>query len=70
MKYKDFNKIIKEYERMASKSRLDGNEAAAKSCEIIIEDLKYLFKSGFSKRLDIAWVETKKMNLVVADKRE
>ena len=53
MKYKDFNKIIKEYEKMASKNRRENNLLAANECEIIIEDLKLLFKLGYGKRLDI-----------------
>jgi hypothetical protein len=53
MKYKEFNKIIKEYEKMASKNRRENNLLAANECEIIIEDLKLLFKLGYGKRLDI-----------------
>ena len=59
MKYKDFNKIIKEYEKMASKNRRENNLLAANECEIIIEDLKLLFKLGYGKRLDIPGLKLK-----------
>lgn len=51
MKYKDFNKIVDAYKKMADQNRKDGNEKAAKSCEFIIEDLQYLFKLGYSKQI-------------------
>jgi len=48
MKYKDFNMIIKEYEKMAEKSVRDGKPEYAEMCYVIIEDLKLLFKRGNS----------------------
>jgi|TARA_B110000211_G_C13847962_1_gene450901 hypothetical protein len=66
MKYKDFNKIIKEYEKMASKNRRENNLLAANECEIIIEDLKLLFKLGYGKRLDIPEL---KLDLEKKDKK-
>jgi hypothetical protein len=66
MKYKDFNKIIEEYEKMASKNRRENNLLAANECEIIIEDLKLLFKLGYGKRLDIPEL---KLDLEKKDKK-
>jgi hypothetical protein len=66
MKYKEFNKIIKEYEKMASKNRRENNLLAANECEIIIEDLKLLFKLGYGKRLDIPEL---KLDLEKKDKK-
>ena len=46
MKYKEYNQIIKDYEKMAKDNRSAGNEKAAMACETIIEDLKLLLKQG------------------------
>ena len=46
MKYKEYNQIIKDYEKMAKDNRSAGNEKAAKACDLIIEDLKLLLKQG------------------------
>jgi len=46
LKYKEYNKIIEDYEEMANKSRQAGNDYAANACDVIVIDLKLLLKQG------------------------
>jgi hypothetical protein len=46
VKYKEYNKIIKAYEKMAKDNMAAGNEYAANACKTIVEDLKLLLKQG------------------------
>lgn len=62
MKFKDFNKIVKSYQIMANKCIRDGNPEAAKACSIIIEDLEYLFKLGYSNSLGSSKKRRKKLS--------
>lgn len=48
MKYKDFEKLLKSYERMAQKNIRDGKPEYAEMCYMIMEDLRHLFKLGYS----------------------
>ncbi len=46
MKYKEYNKIIKAYQKMHKALVREGNTYAANACKTIIEDLKLLLKQG------------------------
>lgn len=48
MKYKDFEKLLKSYKRMAQKNIRDGHPEYAEMCYMIMEDLRFLFKNGYS----------------------
>jgi len=51
MKFKDFEKLLKSYERMAQKNIRDGKPEYAEMCYIIMEDLRFLFKNGYSNKV-------------------
>lgn len=46
MKYREYNKIIKDYADLEKECRAKGNAYAANACKTIIEDLKMLLKQG------------------------
>jgi hypothetical protein len=46
VKYKEYNKIIKSYQKMQKALVREGNTNAANACKTIIEDLKLLLKQG------------------------
>ena len=51
MKYKDFNKIVEAYSKMAIQAEMDGNRNYAIACRLIIEDLKSVYRQGSGKLL-------------------
>jgi hypothetical protein len=46
VKYKEYNKIIDDYKKMAKAAKASGNEYAVKICNTIVEDLELLLKNG------------------------
>tara|TARA_R110002110_G_scaffold115425_1_gene286207 strand:+ start:786 stop:959 length:174 start_codon:yes stop_codon:yes gene_type:complete len=46
MKYREYNAIIKAYEKMAKQALSSGNTTAAKHCQYIVEDLKLIRSQG------------------------
>jgi len=46
VKYREYNKIIKDYTKLEKQCRAKGNTHAANACKTIVEDLKMLLKQG------------------------
>ena len=46
LKYKEYNKIIESYEKMAAVAKREGKPEAVKMCETIVQDLQWLLKQG------------------------